>query len=503
MRRWAFCLLGLALACPVQAADRAPLEALVRDALKAGARPTAYVGVLGERSRVKVSAATAQELTVEVKGNKLPLAWKDLSAADLAQVAQACAAEGKDLLAVSRFCLAEGLPKEAEQCAEEAARKDPSLAAEAGALLAALPKPEATARTVAPEHPEAPNGAAPRKDLAALAGLPPPGSGAAAPGTNHAGRALPPLPKFDRPILFNEPESDAILSCLQIFPPNSPWNEDVSKNPVHPDSAAMIAKIGAEISLHVDFGHNWVFVPPNQPKVEVKIVSYPRESDPGPYPVPANCPIQGWPEYWVKGHADLATVQTTGEGDRHAYVIDPHAMMLYEFFHMRRTAGGWEAGCAAVWDLRSNKLRPAGWTSADAAGCPLLVGIARYDELERGMVEHALRVTFAKTRKEYLYPATHFASQTDDKLVPAMGQRFRLKATANLAGLPKQALAIARGLQKYGMICCDNGRDWDIPCPPDPRIDVPAMKALERFKGSDFEVIQTTGPNDLGRGGAR
>ncbi|MCZ7643764.1 MAG: hypothetical protein M5U26_00535 [Planctomycetota bacterium] len=477
----------LLLAVPALFAAEAPsprqeVERLIVAALKRGARPTAYVKILGEKTRAKLVSADAEALTVEAQGNRLPLAWKDLAAADLAQAGRACAEDGAALLAVARYCLDEKLYADAEACGLEASRKDSALAKEAGALLARIPKSE----------PAATPDPAPVKPAAAPAPVP-------GPGVNHAGRPLPPLPKFDKPILFNTPESDAILSCLQLFPPNNPWNEDVLKNPVHPDSEAMIAAIGAGIALHVDFGHNWVIVPPGQPRIEVKILEYPRESDPGPFPVPDNTPIQGWPEYWRKGHPDLATAQTTGEGDRHAYVIDPANMMLYEFYHMRKNPDGWTTGCTATWNLRSNRLRREGWTSADAAGCPLFVGIARYDELERGMVEHALRVTFARTRREYLYPATHHAGRTDDKLIPAMGQRFRLKATANLEGLPKHALAIARGLQKYGMICCDNGRDWDIACPPDPRIDVPAMKALERFKGSDFEVLQTTGPNDLGR----
>lgn len=308
---------------------------------------------------------------------------------------------------------------------------------------------------------------------------------------NHAGRRLPPLPKLTQALLFNTPEADAVVSAMQVFPKDNPWNEDIRARPVHPMSDKMIAQIGADKPLAWNLDMAYVLAPPDQPKVAVKLTAYGDESDPGPYPVPPNAPIEDWPlnrialEQWQRSDA---------QGDRHMIVVDPWNQRLYEFYRARLAEKGWEAACAAIFDLASNKLRPKGWTSSDAAGLPIFPAIVRYDEVERGMVEHAMRFTVRRTRREFIYPATHQAGRGDDPAVPAMGQRFRLKAAANLTGLSRHALAIARGLQTYGMFVADNGGDWRLSVAPDARIK--GLDDLRRFRGRDFEVIVTTGEHE-------
>jgi hypothetical protein len=306
---------------------------------------------------------------------------------------------------------------------------------------------------------------------------------------NHEGRPLPPLPKFTTPVLFNTPEADAIAAAMQIFPRTNPWNQDISKHKVHPDSAAIIASIGAEKHIGINDDMAYVFVPPNQKRVDVKIAPYSGESDKGPYPVPDNAPIEGWPLHG----GTLDEAQRKGDGDRHVIVVDPHAGMLYEFFVGRKTDSGWQAACEATFNLNSNKTRPKGWTSSDAAGLPIFPAIIRYDECERGMVEHAMRFTVRQTRKAYIWPATHYASRNTSPTVPAMGQRLRLKADVDISKFPKHAKAVALGLKKYGMFVADNGSDWRMSCAPDKRIQ--GLRSLYQLKGSDFEVIETT-PED-------
>jgi len=306
----------------------------------------------------------------------------------------------------------------------------------------------------------------------------------------------PRMPKFSKPVLFNTPEADAILSALQVFPKNNPWNEDISKRPVHPDSDRMIAAIGRDKALRPCPEMGFVLVPPNQPMVDLKIRAYPAESDKGPYPVPENSPVQGWP---FDGRSIEASQQGLGDRgeDRHMMVVDPVNGLVYEFYRAFRRPGGWEADVEATFDLKSNKLRPKNWTSGDAAGLSMFAALPRYDECERGLVTHALRFTVARTRRAFIYPATHHAGSSDSPDAPAMGQRFRLKASVDVSGFPKHAQAIALGLKKYGMFVADNGADWDFCVPPDSRLK--GIEALRKLKGSDFEVIVTTGETDLGR----
>jgi len=309
----------------------------------------------------------------------------------------------------------------------------------------------------------------------------------------------PLMPVFKQPVMFDTPEADRILAALEVFPPDNPWNEDISARPVHPASAALIASIGAEKHLDFNLDMNFILVPPDQPRVPVKITLYPQESDPGPFPVPDNMPIENWPlrrnedlKALPKPGGTLDDIQRHGTGDRHAIVADPVRGMLYEFYQARKTDAGWEASQASVFDLNSNHLRPERWTSADAAGLPIFPAVVRYDECERGMVAHALRFTVQKTRRAYVYPARHFASRRTDENLPRMGERFRLRQAFDTSSFPPHAQAVLKGLKMYGMFVADNGGDWRISVAPDRRLK--GLESLTRLKGSDFEVVLTETP---------
>jgi hypothetical protein len=300
----------------------------------------------------------------------------------------------------------------------------------------------------------------------------------------------PRLPPITEPILFNTPQADQVLRVLQLFPVTSAWHEDISRRPVHPDSDQMIAHVGAGGHLAWNEDMAFVIVPSTQPRVVVPLSDYATESDPGPYPVPDNAPIEGWPA----SGGSLDAVQRSGDGDRHLIVLDPTAGRLYEFYHGRRTNAGWTAAGEATFDLTSNALRPAGWTSSDAAGLPILPAIVRYDECARGVIDHALRFTIHRSRKAYVYPATHSAGSTTDATVARMGERFRLKAGVRIDDLPPFARVVAQALKTYGMFVADNGGDWRISVAPDRRIQ--GLEALKRLAGSDFEVIVPTSEHE-------
>jgi hypothetical protein len=305
------------------------------------------------------------------------------------------------------------------------------------------------------------------------------------------------LPPIRQPVPFDTPQADAIVSAMQIFPTDNPWNTDVSKWPLHPRSAAIVDSIGPEKPLRYNTDMSYILVPPDHKPADLEIVSYPAESDPGPYPLPDNLPIEGWPAWFRRGGADhtkltLEDVQRDRAeigGDRHAIVVDPHNGRLYELFGAKLTDRGWQASCAAIFDLNSNKLRPEEWTSADAAGLPIFPGVVRYDELKAGMVNHAMRVTVRNTRRAYVYPARHYASQKTDPNLPRMGERLRLKADYDLRPFSPEVQAILKGLKKYGMFVADNGIEWAISCTPDERIPV-LHEELRRVKGSAFEVVE-------------
>jgi hypothetical protein len=271
-----------------------------------------------------------------------------------------------------------------------------------------------------------------------------------------------------------------------VFPANNSWNERVDKLPVSADSAQLINSIGLDAPVHADFGSGkWDGGPIGIPfdvvsnKTARHRVSfqYADESDRVRYPIPSRVHIEGG------SHAT---------GDRHAILVDKSSCRLYELYDLRHTSRGWSAGSGAVWNLRSNHLRPAGWTSADAAGLPIFAGLARWDEVARGTIDHALRFTAAQTRRAYVYPARHYASSSNDPSLPPMGLRVRLKASVNVASFPKQARVVLRALQRYGMILADNGSPWYVSGAPNRHWSNDALHSLGRLTGVDFEVVDTS-----------
>ncbi|MCI0700931.1 MAG: hypothetical protein L0241_07605 [Planctomycetia bacterium] len=303
------------------------------------------------------------------------------------------------------------------------------------------------------------------------------------------------MPKIDKPVSFDSPEADAILSALEVFPEDNPWNLVVTDWPLHSKSKEIVASIGNDKPLRYNPDMGFVLVPPDQKKIDVKLVSYPDESDKGPYPVPDIVPIEGWPAHYKRDPKlknltldDVQRDKLKEGGDRHGIVVDPTTRVLYEFYQLKKTDAGWQAACAAKFDLKSNKLRPDGWTSADAAGLPIFPAVIRYDELKRGSIDHAMRVTVRRTRRAYVHPATHFASRLTDENLPRMGERIRLKKDFDTSKFSAEVKTILEGLKKYGMLVADNGIEWAISCAPDPRI--PNLhEELRKVKGSAFEVV--------------
>lgn len=297
------------------------------------------------------------------------------------------------------------------------------------------------------------------------------------------------MPRLDHPILSGTPEADAIVAALEIFPPNNPWNLAVEDWPVHPNSRNIIESIGANKKLRYNADMGYVLIPPDQKEVDVKLGSAAAESDKGPYPVPENTPIEGYPTGYPGLTLDEVQRKDEPDLDRHALVVDPTNRMLYEFYQLRKTDKGWIASGEATFDLKSNKLRPDGWTSADAAGLPIFAATVRYDEIRRGIVGHAMRVGVGKTRRAYVYPATHYASRDTNPNLPRMGERLRLKKEFDISGFSPEAQAILKGLKKYGMFVADNGLDWTLSVTPDSRIPL-LHEEFSRIKGVSFEVVE-------------
>ena len=280
------------------------------------------------------------------------------------------------------------------------------------------------------------------------------------------------------------------LGGCQVFPATNPWNQRVDKLPVAAGSATLIASIGLSSGVHADFGRGlWdgsrIGIPytvvhgKSTPKSRVSF-EYADESDKGPYPIPANVPIEGQPS-------------TSSDGDRHAQIVDRDSCRLYELYALQRVGGRWQAGSGAIFDLRSNRLRPAGWTSADAAGLAILPGLARWDgDAATGVIRHALRFTAERTRRAYVYPARHYASESSDASLPPMGLRVRLKASVDISRLPRQARIVAQAMKTYGMILADNGSSWYVSGAPSPHWSNAELHALGALHGSDFEVVDTT-----------
>ena len=279
----------------------------------------------------------------------------------------------------------------------------------------------------------------------------------------------------------------ASLHGKQLFPPDNPWNEDISNSQVDPNSDNLIAGIGLNTNLHPDFGTVWngapngipyIVVSGSQPKVPLNWTAYGDESDPGPYPIPADAPIEGGPN---------------STGDRHVLVIDRDNWMLYELGYAFPINNGasWNANCGAIFDLNSNALRPAGWTSADAAGLPIFPGLVRYDEVfEQQEIKHAIRFTASITRRAYVSPARHWASSNTSVNRPPMGMKVRLKASFNISGFTPAMQVILRAMKKYGMILADNGSNWYFSGAPDMRWSDDELNQLKTLKGSDFEVVK-------------
>jgi hypothetical protein len=278
-----------------------------------------------------------------------------------------------------------------------------------------------------------------------------------------------------------------------VFPANNPWNQRVDKLPVAADSAQLIASIGLDAPVHADFGSGtWDGGPIGIPfdvvsrKTHRSHVSfeYADESNRVRYPIPRHVHSEGGPD---------------ATGDRHAILVDKSTCRLYELYDLRHAGHGWTAGSGAIWSLRSNHLRPAGWTSADAAGLPIFAGLARWDEVARGMIDHALRFTAPRTRRAYVYPARHYASSSSDPALPPMGLRVRLKASVGIASFPRQARVVLRALQRYGMILADNGSPWYVSGAPNRHWSNDGLHSLGRLTGADFEVVDTSSLPEPGK----
>jgi hypothetical protein len=288
--------------------------------------------------------------------------------------------------------------------------------------------------------------------------------------------------------LANRSAGPPTLAGCPVFPASNVWNQPVNTLPVAADSAQLIASIGLTASVHADFGSGlydgqsigipYVVVDgKTTPKSRVKF-DYADESDKGPYPIPSNVPIEGYPN--------------PGNGDRHAIIVDRSTCKLYELYALRRAGNGWAAGSGAIWNLRSNALRPSGWTSADAAGLPILPGLALWPEVAAGQIDHALRFTASQTRNTFIYPARHEASSSSDPSLPPMGLRVRLKASVDISKLPPQARIVAQAMKTYGLILADNGSPWYISGAPNAHWSNDQLHALGSLNGSDFEVVDTS-----------
>jgi hypothetical protein len=308
------------------------------------------------------------------------------------------------------------------------------------------------------------------------------GTAAPRPAVTAAPAPAAPAPAAARKVELGE---NASLDGLRLLPNDSPWHRDISRDRVDPNSRKILTRIGLDKPLRADFGTEYegapmgiqyVVVAGNQKKVPITFTEAGEESDPGPYPIPPNAPIEGGPK---------------GTGDRHVIVLDRDNWQLFELYNAFPDNGGWKAGSGAIWNLKQNQVRSPGWTSADAAGLPILPGLVRYDEaVGKNAIEHALRFTVSKTRRAYVPPASHWASAAHDDNLPPMGMRVRLKADYDISGFAPEVQAILRALKTYGMILADNGSDNFISGAPHPRWNVDTLRQLMRVKSQDLEVVE-------------
>lgn len=274
-------------------------------------------------------------------------------------------------------------------------------------------------------------------------------------------------------------------SCT-VFPADNAWNQDVSSLPVHAQSNTFIDSIGRQARVHPDFGTVWdgapigipyVLVGAGQTPVDIIYEAYGDESDPGPFPIPLDAPIEGGPE---------------SDGDRHVIAVDPNACRLYELYRAFPESDGWHADSGTSWDLTENEDHPAGCTSADAAGLPIFPGLVRYDEVVgEGEIRHALRFTVSQSRRAYVYPARHYASSNDSPSLPPMGLRVRMKAAYDCSDMSNEAQVVCTAMKRYGMIVADNGSNWYVSGAPDSRWDDDALGDLKSIPGDAFEVVDT------------
>lgn len=277
----------------------------------------------------------------------------------------------------------------------------------------------------------------------------------------------------------------ASLNGFIPFPADNAWNTDISNSPVDPNSSAIINFIGNTTPLHPDFGAGLydgqtIGIPydivSGSPFVSIDYTAYDSESDPGPMPIPKNAPIEGYPN--------------PGSGDRHVLVLDRDNCWLYELYSSYpQKNGAWDAGSGAVWDLLNDEQRPYTWTSADAAGLSVFAGLARYNEVASGEIQHALRFTVPSTESAFTPPASHWAGTSTNEYAPPMGMRMRLQASYDISSFPPQSQVILAALQKYGMILADNGSAIYITGDPDPRWDNNDLASLKTVPASAFEVI--------------
>jgi hypothetical protein len=284
---------------------------------------------------------------------------------------------------------------------------------------------------------------------------------------------------------YDSPDVGVLPEGTTLFPADDVWNTPVDDLPVADRSDAWIASIGLDTGLHPDFasglyegspiGIPFMRVPEDQPLVDVTF-DVPEESDEGPYPIPVGVPVEGG---------------SCGEGDRHVIVVQEGTNLLFELYDAHpQDDGSWHAFVGTRFDLGSSELRPDTWTSADAAGLPILPGLVRYEEIEAGVIPHALRFPASLTRDDYVWPARHHAGATDDPDVPAMGQRFRLRADVGIDGFSETNQVILRALQTYGMFLADNGSDWFLSGVPDDRWDNDDLHLLQDgIRGEDFEAV--------------
>ncbi len=331
---------------------------------------------------------------------------------------------------------------------------------------------------------------------------------------NHAGRILGPVVPITAVTEFNTTAADAVMASLQIMPRDNPWNENITLLPVLGNSTAILNTINNDListhrGLRIFYEMNYILVPSNQDNQDMKLVDFADESDAikngtsdtAFYPFPDNLPIEGYPRETSGLTLDQVQRDTGGDGgDRYSIVFQPSSGLFWETWQAYRRpthTPAWESSNCAQWNITSNALRDPGWTSADAAGLPMLPALIRYDEIQRGEIEHALRIIVKHTRAEYLYPANHFASvpPTTNLNVPAMGERLRLNANFHVPeNWTNESKIVAAALMRYGALVADNGNFLSISACPDPRFPDECFNNLSAITASDFEVIQGTGP---------